>query len=105
MEEDHNNPEETSAASAPVGPASPPGDHPSKSRALLQRRSLWLIGALLVVLAGALGYHWLFGKPKIVYTTAAVERGDIESTVAAAGIVQPVTFVDVGAQTSGVWIV
>ena len=59
--------------------------------------------ALLVVLAGvAFGYHWLFGKPKVVYTTAAVERGDIESTVAAAGIVQPVTFVDVGAQTSGV---
>jgi macrolide-specific efflux system membrane fusion protein len=30
-----------------------------------------------------------------------VERGDVESTVVAAGIVQPFSYVDVGAQTSG----
>jgi macrolide-specific efflux system membrane fusion protein len=30
-----------------------------------------------------------------------VERGDIESTVVAAGVLQPVNYVDVGAQTSG----
>ena len=65
------------------------------------RRSLWLVGALLVIGAGAFGYHWAFGKPKVVYTTAAVTRGDIESTVVAAGIVQPIKYVDVGAQTSG----
>ena len=35
------------------------------------------------------------------YITATVERGDIESTVVAAGIVQPIQSVDVGAQTSG----
>ena len=40
-------------------------------------------------------------KPRSVYATAAVERGDIESTVVAAGIVQPIKYVDVGAQTSG----
>jgi len=72
-----------------------------KSRGLLQRRGLWLIGALLLVGAGAFGYHWAFGKAKVRYTTAAVERGDIESTVVAAGIVQPIKYVDVGAQTSG----
>ncbi len=72
-----------------------------KFRALLQRRSLWLIGALLVASAGAFGYHWAFGKAKVLYATAAVERGDIESTVVAAGIVQPIKYVDVGAQTSG----
>ena len=72
-----------------------------KLRALLQRRSLWLIGALLVASAGAFGYHWAFGKAKVVYATAAVERGDVESTVVAAGIVQPIKYVDVGAQTSG----
>ena len=72
-----------------------------KIAALLRRRSLWLIGALLVVGAGAFGYHWAFGKAKVVYATAAVERGDVESTVVAAGIVQPIKYVDVGAQTSG----
>ena len=72
-----------------------------KWRALLKRRSLWLVGALLVIGAGAFGYHWAFGKPEVSYATAAVTRGDIESTVVAAGIVQPTNYVDVGAQTSG----
>jgi membrane fusion protein, macrolide-specific efflux system len=71
------------------------------ARALLQRRSVWLIGALLVVGAAALGYHWAFGAAKVAYTTVTVERGDVESTVVAAGILQPVKYVDVGAQTSG----
>jgi macrolide-specific efflux system membrane fusion protein len=62
---------------------------------------VWLIGALLVAGAGVFGYHWAFGKAKVHYTTAAVERGDVESTVVAAGIVQPIKYVDVGAQTSG----
>lgn len=66
-----------------------------------QRRGWWLIGALVVVVTAAFGYHWAFGKPKVVYTTATVQRGDIESTVVAAGIVQPIKYVDVGAQTSG----
>jgi membrane fusion protein, macrolide-specific efflux system len=44
---------------------------------------------------------WVFGKPKVVYTTATVQRGDIESTVVAAGNVQPIKYLDVGAQTSG----
>ena len=69
--------------------------------ALGKRRVWWLIGALLVIVAAAVGYHWAFGKAKVVYTTAAVQRGDIESTVVAAGIVQPIKYVDVGAQTSG----
>jgi macrolide-specific efflux system membrane fusion protein len=102
METIQNSPVDTSAAVATDEPATPPVDTPSSFRALLHRRSIWLVGALLVAILCALGYHWMFGKPKVVYTTAAVERGDIESTVVAAGIVQPVTFVDVGAQTSGV---
>jgi len=67
----------------------------------LRRRSLWLIGALVVAGAGAFGYHRAFGAAKVVYATATVERGDVESTVVAAGILQPVKYVDVGAQTSG----
>jgi macrolide-specific efflux system membrane fusion protein len=82
--------------------ATPPGDLPSKSRFLLNRRSMWLIGAILVAVACWFGYRWVFGKPKVLYATTAVVRGDIESTVVAAGIVQPLKFVDVGAQTSGV---
>jgi hypothetical protein len=34
----------------------------------------------------------VFGKAKVRYATAAVERGDIESTVVAAGIVQPIKY-------------
>jgi membrane fusion protein, macrolide-specific efflux system len=67
----------------------------------LRRRSVWLIGALLIAGGGWLGYYWVFGKAKVLYTTAAVVRGDIESTVVAAGILQPILYVDVGAQTSG----
>lgn len=82
-------------------PATPSGDRHSKFRALLRRRSVWLVGALLVVVAGAFVYYWAFGEAKVTYVTAAVERGDVESTVVAAGIVQPINYVDVGAQTSG----
>jgi macrolide-specific efflux system membrane fusion protein len=69
--------------------------------ALLRRRSLWLVGALLLATAGVFGYRWAFGKAKVLYVTAPVVRGDVESTVVAAGIVQPIKYVDVGAQTSG----
>jgi macrolide-specific efflux system membrane fusion protein len=89
------------AATAHADAAIPPRARHVRLRAFLQRRGLWLIGALLVASAGAFGYYWAFGTAKIVYATAAVERGDVESTVVAAGIVQPVKYVDVGAQTSG----
>jgi len=66
-----------------------------------KRRYLWLTGALIFVIAGVFAYHWMFGKAKVIYASVAVERGDLESTVVAAGIVQPIKYVDVGAQTSG----
>jgi membrane fusion protein, macrolide-specific efflux system len=81
--------------------AAPPRDRPLKVHGVLGRRGWWLIGALLVAAAGVLGYYLILGKPKVLYATAAVERGDIESTVVAAGILQPILYVDVGAQTSG----
>ena len=101
METINKSPEVKSETAANGEPATSAGDTPSKFRTLLHRRSLWLIAALLVVIAAAFGYHWAFGKPKAVYSTAVVERGDIESSVVAAGIVQPFKYVDVGAQTSG----
>jgi macrolide-specific efflux system membrane fusion protein len=91
---------ETTVISPVAEPATPP-DSPSKLRAFLTRRTRWLIGAVLLAGACILVYHWAFGKAKVIYSTAAVERGDIESTVVAAGVLQPVNYVDVGAQTSG----
>jgi len=94
-------PVEKPAAGASSEPATPPPNRSSKARGILGRWSWWLVGALLVAGAGGLGYYWLFGKPKVLYATATVVRGDIESTVVAAGILQPIMYVDVGAQTSG----
>jgi macrolide-specific efflux system membrane fusion protein len=94
-------PEPTPTTPATTRAATPPGDRHPKLRALLHRRSIWLIAALIVACAGWFGYHWTFGKATVRYSTASVERGDVESTVVAAGIVQPFNYVDVGAQTSG----
>jgi macrolide-specific efflux system membrane fusion protein len=101
MQTTNNGPPPESAATAHDGPATPPKVQHTKLAALLRRPRVWLIGAILVAAAGAFGYHLAFGKAKVLYATAAVERGDIESTVVAAGILQPVKYVDVGAQTSG----
>src|SRR5579864_6294831 len=68
---------------------------------VFRRPAVWAVSALLVVGAGTLVYRWAFGAAKVAYATAAVTRGDVESTVVAAGVVQPVAYVDVGAQTSG----
>jgi macrolide-specific efflux system membrane fusion protein len=84
-----------------VREANPTPQKVPHSASLWQRRRFWLIGALVVVVAGTFGYRRAFAKPKVIYTTATVQRGDVESTVVAAGIVQPVKYVDVGAQTSG----
>jgi len=101
METNNSNPAAGPAAAADDESEAPPKSRYLKFQDFLKRR-LWLIGLLLVAIAGVFIYFWAFGKPKILYATAAVVRGDIESTVVAAGIVQPLKFVDVGAQTSGV---
>ena len=104
METLHIGPVVESAATAADAPDRPPKDRQGILRGFRQRRRLWLsgaLGALLLVSAGAFGYHWVFGTAKALYVTTAVARGDVESTVVAAGIVQPIKYVDVGAQTSG----
>lgn len=59
------------------------------------------IVSTLVVVAGLIFYSTQSpGKPP-QYLTATVERGDIENAVLAAGILQGVKQVDVGAQVSG----
>ena len=102
METINTNPVAAPVATATPAPAAPPKDRPVKPPSAFKRRSLWLIVTiLLLAIAGALGYYWFFGTSKVTYATAVVTRGDIESTVVAAGIVQPIKYVDVGAQTSG----
>jgi macrolide-specific efflux system membrane fusion protein len=98
-----NSTQEIKSIAAPsIGDVSSrPVENHSKLWIFLHRRSLWLVGTILIVVVGVLGYYWVFGKVKVVYTTAAVERGDVENTVLAAGLVQPIKYVDVGAQTSG----
>ena len=76
------------------------GSTPGKKRSL--PRLLVLIVTLLVcITAIVIGYRWAFVKPPAKYATALIERGDVENTVVAAGILQPLSYVDVGAQTSG----
>ena len=92
----------TTSGAIPSGqPASAPTGGRLKGRSLGRRRTMWVCGTLVIVGAGALGYHYIFGKPTVQYATAAIERGAVESTVVAAGVLQPLVYVDVGAQTSG----
>ena len=59
---------------------------------------------LLVILAGGVWFVWSGkkqGKTQVHYLTATVERGNIRSTIAASGTIEPEELVDVGAQVSG----
>lgn len=101
METKKITPKTKTTASPKVETITPPEEKPGKLNSFFHRKSIWLIGAILIIAAGFFGYNWAFGKDKVVYTTAPVERGDVENTVLAAGLVQPIKYVDVGAQTSG----
>jgi macrolide-specific efflux system membrane fusion protein len=60
------------------------------------------MGVLLVIAAA--GIFWYLsarGQSQVQYATVPVKRGNVENTIVAAGILQPVRYVDVGAQTSG----
>ncbi len=57
------------------------------------------LGLLLVCAAGV--SLWWGSRSRIEYQSASVQRGDVESTVTAIGTLQPLTYVDVGAQVSG----
>lgn len=63
------------------------------------RRALAIVLAAAVVAGGAL--WWWKAQPSVAYQTQAVARGDVESTVTAIGTLQPRSYVDVGAQVSG----
>lgn len=64
-----------------------------------------ILTVLIVLIAGASywGWHKVYGKkdPREIYLVETVEKGDIQDVVTATGTVQPLEFVDVGAQVSG----
>jgi len=69
----------------------------------LSRRHAILASVALVLVAAALTYFAFSAGSEAQgsYTTAIVERGDIQDTVTALGNLQPRDYVDVGAQVSG----
>ncbi|WP_067732683.1 efflux RND transporter periplasmic adaptor subunit [Novosphingobium naphthalenivorans] len=50
---------------------------------------------------GGIGYWWTQGSATVRYDTTEVERGDIEETVSALGVMVPSQYVDIGAQVEG----
>jgi macrolide-specific efflux system membrane fusion protein len=69
-----------------------------------KRRFPWLISVLALLVLGIGGWFGFktFSKPETAsYQTTAVTRGNLETSISAAGKVQPKETVDVGAQVSG----
>ncbi|QIL80215.1 efflux RND transporter periplasmic adaptor subunit [Diaphorobacter sp. HDW4A] len=64
------------------------------------RGRILLLGGVLAA-AASVAALWWNTRERIVYTTETVKRGDIEATVTAIGTLQPLRYVDVGAQVSG----
>lgn len=58
-------------------------------------------GAAVVVAVLAGAALWQQARPTVAYQTEAVARTDVEATVTAIGTLQPLSYVDVGAQVSG----
>jgi len=101
METLSDTPEATATPTTAKPELPPPKGFASRLKGMMKHRALWWIGGGLALALGVLGSISMFGKAKVQYATVPVQRGDVESTVVAAGIVQPFKYVDVGAQTSG----
>lgn len=84
-------------------PKPAPANPLQRSRAWIKQRRMLILGVAVAILAGA-GLALvprLFKSPAAGYSTATVTRGSIEDTVTALGNLQPLAYVDVGAQVSG----
>ena len=70
----------------------------------MDKKKTILIGAAIVVVAGAAVWAFAGGKKKqeVKYDTATVSRQDISNFVTATGTIEPVTEVEVGTQVSGI---
>jgi HlyD family secretion protein len=69
----------------------------------MTRRKLGLVAILLLlILCGAAGFYWFTSNGRAPsYRTAAVERGELLSTISATGTLNAVVTVQVGTQVSG----
>ncbi|MGZ5124845.1 MAG: efflux RND transporter periplasmic adaptor subunit, partial [Burkholderiales bacterium] len=76
---------------------------PFAKRSRAARASIALAVALAIGAGGYYGWNaWNgAGARPAQYATAVVQRGDLEDTVTATGILQPRDYVDVGTQVSG----
>ncbi|MCX7918054.1 MAG: efflux RND transporter periplasmic adaptor subunit [bacterium] len=62
----------------------------------------WIIGIIIFILLGYIGYHSLFSKQTTPsFRTVTVDRGDVAELVTATGKLQATIQVDVGSQVSG----
>lgn len=62
----------------------------------------WTLGAVVIASAATAYWWWQSAKtPAVQYKTAAIERGNLQSSVSASGSVNPVSQVSVGTQVSG----
>ena len=68
---------------------------------LLKNRRLWLAGATVVLLAGWYVFFGRAGTGKLSYETQAVDRGNVETSVASSGSVSPLLTITVGSEVSG----
>ena len=74
----------------------------------MKRTGKWLLSLVVLAVVGIAAAHFLRGggsnkpaKNAYRYDTAAVARGDVASTIAASGTIEPEELVDVGSQVSG----
>ena len=69
----------------------------------MKKKYLWIALAVIAILAVV---AWLFfgkeKKEKITFSTAKVQRADIQNSITATGTIEPVTSVTVGTQVSGI---
>jgi len=77
--------------------------NPNRFVALMFQRPWRFAGVVLLVLGVVAGSLWFFLRPAKApdYLSATVKHGDIEDSVLASGVLQPIRQVDVGAQVSG----
>jgi len=91
--------------SKPVIPVIAPGAGqppvPVKRAVARSKRPKWWLAASLVVLLGAGVAYYFRGSGQPSYTTATIDRGDIEAAITATGSVNAVKTVQVGSQVSG----
>jgi HlyD family secretion protein len=61
-----------------------------------------ILVAILILIVGFVTFWWqAHANRKSPFVTAAIKRGSVTSTIAAAGTIEPVEVVDVGAQVAG----